>query len=182
MFQHVSMIAIFAIASLLFTAKDLSAQNFSGLDKSPTDIATFPKRGTDKTVKVVYGRPQTKGREVFGNLITYDKIWRTGANEATEITFYKDVKINDKVIKAKTYTIFTIPSADGKWTFILNSKLNQWGAYQYEESNDVIRIKIKAKKAVENIEAFSITFEKSKSGTIMYLGWENTILEIPIEF
>ena len=182
MFQRISMIAIFAIASLLFATNDLSAQNFPGLDKSPTDITTFPRRGTDKVIKVVYGRPQVKGREIFGNLAPYNKIWRTGANEATEITFYKDVKIGGKAVKAGTYTVFTIPNEDGKWTFILNSMLNQWGAYQYSENNDVIRVEVNTKKSDENIEAFSITVEKSKSGATMYLGWEKTIVEIPIEF
>lgn len=182
MVQRISMIAIFAIASLFFATNDLVAQNFSDLDKSPVDIAAFPKRGADKVVKVVYSRPQAKGRKVFGELVNYDKVWRTGANEATEITFYKDVKIGGKAVKAGTYTLFTIPTEDGKWTLILNSDLNQWGAYQYKESADVMRTTVNAKKTTEKIENFSITIDEAKNGATMYLGWENTVVEIPIEF
>lgn len=176
------MVAVFAIASMLFTTNNVAAQSFSDLDKSPADIATFPKRGADKVVKVVYGRPQAKGRKVFGELVDYDKIWRTGANEATEVTFYKDVKIGGKAVKAGTYALFSIPKEEGKWTLILNSDLNQWGAYQYKASADVMRVEVSTKKSAEKIESFSITIEEAKNGATMYLGWENTVVEIPIEF
>jgi hypothetical protein len=182
MFQRILMIAIFAITSLLFVVNDTAAQTFSELDKSPADIVTFPKRGADKVVKVIYSRPQAKGRKVFGELVDYDKVWRTGANEATEITFYKDVKIGGKSVKAGTYALFTIPIETGKWTLILNSDLNQWGAYQYKESADVMRTTVNTKKSTEKIESFSITIEDAKNGATLYLGWENTIVEIPIEF
>jgi hypothetical protein len=182
MFQRISMIAIFAIASLFFATNDAAAQNFPDVDKSPADIVTFPKRGADKVVKVIYSRPQAKGRKVFGELVDYDKVWRTGANEATEITFYKDVKIGGKAVKAGTYALFTIPTEGGKWTLILNSDLNQWGAYQYKESADVIRTTVNTKKSTEKIETFSITIDDAKNGATLYLGWENTVVEIPIEF
>jgi|AntRauTorckE5430_2_1112549.scaffolds.fasta_scaffold04860_3 hypothetical protein len=182
MIQRISMIIILVIASMLFVTNDVTAQSFSDLDNSPADIASFPKRGGDKVVKVVYSRPQSKGRKVFGELVNYDKVWRTGANEATEITFYKDVKIAGKVVKVGTYTVFTIPIEEGKWTLILNSDLNQWGAYQYKESADVMRVQVSTKKSKETIEVFSITFGKAKNGAMMYLGWENTVVEIPIEF
>lgn len=176
-FMKVSLIALLS----LFFVGNLAAQTFSELDKSPADIAVFPKRGSDKAVKVVYSRPQANDREVFGNLVKYGKVWRTGANEATEITFYKDVKFGGKMVKAGTYSLFSIPN-EGKWTIILNSELNQWGAYQYEEKSDVVRVEANVKSSDENVEAFSIIFDKSNSGTTMYIGWENTIVEIPIEF
>ena len=181
MFQKLSLIAAFAMMCLLISSTTAFAQNFSPLDKSPADITSFPKRGSDKIVKVVYSRPQVKGRKVFGGIVKYDKVWRTGANEATEITFSKDVKIGGKPVKAGTYTLFTIPTED-TWTVIINSELNQWGAYQYKESNDVIRTEVTSRKSEEIIESFSITFEKSTNGAKMYLGWEKTIVEVPIEF
>lgn len=181
MFQRISVIAWFAIICLLVSSTTAFAQNFPSLDKSPADIASFPKRGSDKTVKVIYSRPQVKDRKVFGGIVKYDKVWRTGANEATEITFSKDVKIGGKDIKAGTYTLFTIPTED-KWTVIINSELNQWGAYQYSSKKDVIRTEVSFKKTDEMIESFSITFDKSAKGATMYLGWEKTIVEIPIEF
>jgi hypothetical protein len=119
---------------------------------------------------------------VFGELVDYDKVWRTGANEATEVTFYKDVKIGGKAVKAGTYALFSIPKEEGKWTLILNSDLNQWGAYQYKASADVMRVEVSTKKSAEKIESFSITIEEAKNGATMYLGWENTVVEIPIEF
>jgi hypothetical protein len=106
MFQCISMTAIFAIASLVFTTNNVAAQSFLDLDKSPADIVSLPKRGADKVVKVIYSRPQAKGRKVFGELVDYDKVWRTGANEATEITFYKDVKIGKKISKSRNLCIF----------------------------------------------------------------------------
>jgi hypothetical protein len=169
------------LMTLLFSFVPLFAQNFSELDNSPVDIETFPRRGNDKVVKVVYSRPQVNGREVMGNLVKYGKIWRTGANEATEITFYKEVKIGSKKVKAGTYTLFTIPEKD-HWTVILNSELNQWGAYTYNEANDVLRIKATVSKSPTLIEAFSITLEKSAKGANLYMGWENTIVTLPIEF
>lgn len=181
MFQRLSVIACFAMMCLLMSSTIAFAQNFPTLDKSPADIASFPKRGSDKVVEVVYSRPQAKNRKVFGGIVKYGKVWRTGANEATEITFSKDVKIGGKTVKAGTYTLFTIPTED-TWTVIINSELNQWGAYQYDKSKDVARAKVNSKKSDEMIEAFSITFDKSAKGTTMYLGWEKTIVEIPIEF
>lgn len=181
MFQQSSVIALFAMLCLLMASNTAFSQNFPALDKSPADIASFPKRGSDKTIKVVYSRPQAKDRKVFGGIVKYGKVWRTGANEATEITFSKDVKIGGQEVKAGTYTLFTIPTED-KWTVIINSELNQWGAYQYNKNKDVARAEVASKKSDELIEAFSITFDKSSDGATMYLGWENTIVEIPIEF
>src|SRR5829696_3874612 len=85
-----------------------------------------------KDVKVTYGRPYKKGRVIFGGLEKYGKVWRTGADEATEITFANDVNFGGKRVKAGTYTLFTIPDRN-QWTVILNSQLGQWGAYDYEK-------------------------------------------------
>ncbi|MFK7749525.1 MAG: DUF2911 domain-containing protein, partial [Kordia sp.] len=92
----------FLIITLLFSI-DVAAQKFSDVDKSPHDISYYKaKRNAPPVVKVVYGRPQKKGRSIFGNLVPYGKIWRTGANEATEVTFFQDVKLGDQEIKAGT--------------------------------------------------------------------------------
>jgi len=180
MIKGLMKVSLIALLGLFFIG-NLTAQNFSELDKSPADIAVFPKRGSDKNVKVVYSRPQVNDRAVFGGLVKYGKVWRMGANEATEITFYKDVNFGGKMVKAGTYSLFSIPN-EGKWTIILNTELNQWGAYQYKETSDVLRVEANAKNVDENIEAFSITFEKADNGAIMYIGWSTTIVEIPIEF
>ena len=131
--------AVFVIT--LISSLQLTAQEFKSLDKSPMDVAAFPSSYTisDKIVKVIYSRPQLKGRDLV-KLAPPEKIWRTGANEAAEITFYKDVVFGGKALKAGTYSLFTIPSYDGDWTVIINRARNVWGSYYYKQDKDVVRI------------------------------------------
>ena len=113
-------VALIAIAFMV--APSANAQ-FAGLQKSPTDIAyAKTDRRAEPTMKVIYSRPQKKGRDVFGGLVAYGKVWRTGADEATEIKLMKDYKFGDKTVKAGTYSLFTIPG-EKEWTIILNSCL-----------------------------------------------------------
>lgn len=169
------------------------AQSFRGLDKSPMDMAYFPddfahdrkfapqKVGPKALVRVIYSRPAKKEREVFGKMIPYGKVWRTGANEAPEIKFYQDVRILDKVVKAGTYALFTIPN-ESEWTIILNSDLDHWGAYSYNQASDVLRVSVPAKQAAEVIESFSIQFVKgsTEAECTMRMGWDKTFVEVPI--
>ena len=132
------------IIIMLFTV-NVSAQKFSDIDKSPHDISYYKaKRNAPPVIKVLYGRPQKKGRRIFGNLVPYDKVWRTGANEATEITFFQDVKLGNQEIKAGTYTLFTIPGKD-TWTIIINSDTDIWGSYYYNKEKDVARLEVPVK-------------------------------------
>ena len=158
------------------------AQSFKGLDKSPADIAYLPdnfahdrKAGEEAIIKIIYGRPQKNGREVFGNLVKYDEVWRTGANEATEVKVYKDVMIAGKKLRAGSYSLYTIPGKD-KWTIIFNSEIDYWGAYNYNPDNDVLRVEAEVKTSDEEIEAFSIRFLDGK----MLLGWDKTIAEVAV--
>lgn len=171
---------IIVCAVVVFFSAEVSAQKFSGLDKSPMDVASFPSsyRVSDKTVKVVYSRPQLKGRKV-AKLAANGKVWRTGANEAVEIIFYKDVTFGDKPVKAGTYSLFTIPG-ENEWTVILNSAKNVWGAYSYKENEDVVRVSAKVSQAKKSIEAFSIVFEGEDEAFNMYLGWGKTIVTVPV--
>ena len=167
-----SIIAIFLFA--LLVSNDAFAQKFAGMDKSPADVVLFPRRG-NRVVKIVYGRPQLKGRDM-SELAPKGKIWRTGANEATQITFYKEVNFGGETIKAGTYSLFTIPG-DNEWTVIINSAVNDWGAFSYSESKDVARVKGTVSKSKKTIEAFSIAMDKEK----LYLGWGNTIVSVPVK-
>ncbi|MBQ0736082.1 DUF2911 domain-containing protein [Aquimarina celericrescens] len=163
---------------LLGTITSMNAQKFAGLQKSPTDIAyAKADRNAKPAIKVVYSRPQKKGREIFGGLEKYDKVWRTGADEATEIKFFQDVKMGDKTIKAGTYSLFTIPG-EKEWTIIINSDLDSWGAYSYDEAKDVARIKVPTASG-EELEVFSIAFKKVDKGYHMVLGWDTTRVEVP---
>ncbi|WP_268223823.1 DUF2911 domain-containing protein [Sinomicrobium oceani] len=157
------------------------AQNFSGLDKSPCDIAYYrTNRKAPPVAKVIYGRPLKKDRPVFGNLVPYDKVWRTGANEATEITFFKDVTFGGQDVAAGTYTLFSIPGQQ-EWTIILNSDTNVWGAFDYKQDKDVARVTVPASKDKKSLEAFSITFEPGDDESAdMYLGWDTTRVKVPV--
>jgi hypothetical protein len=154
---------------------------FSKLDPSPADISLLRlEKGAPVAVKVVYGRPQKKGRTIFGALVPYDKIWRTGANEATEVTFYKDATFGGKKVPAGTYVLHTIPG-EKEWTVILNKNLNVWGAYQYKPEADLVRFKVKSSKVDNSLEAFSIAFDNSEHKA-MVLGWDKTRVVIPLKF
>ncbi|UII78648.1 DUF2911 domain-containing protein [Flagellimonas sp. CMM7] len=161
----------FLTLTLVFST-EATAQKFGGLDKSPADIAAYPSsyRVSEKAVRVIYSRPQLKGRSL-SELAPAGKVWRTGANEAPEITFYKDATIGGKSVKAGTYALFTIPG-ESEWTVILNSNLNQWGAYSYDSAADVARVTAKASTDSESLEAFSIAFDEA--GKNMVMGWGTT--------
>jgi len=166
----------FAFA-LLITAH-ANAQKFPDLDVSPMDCASYPSdyKVSDKAVKIVYSRPQLKGRSL-NELAPNDKQWRLGANEAAEITFYKDMNVAGTPIKAGTYTLSAIPG-EKEWTLIFNSDLNTWGAYFYKENMDVARVKAKATMGDDSLEAFSIMFDDKGN---MHLGWGNVRVEVPMK-
>ncbi|WP_452597202.1 DUF2911 domain-containing protein [Pontimicrobium sp. MEBiC01747] len=157
----------------------VNAQNFSGLDKSPMDVASFPTsyKESNKLVKVTYSRPQLKGR-ALSKLAPNGKVWRTGANEAAEITLYTDMKLGGTTVKAGTYSLFTIPG-DKEWTIILSTDINVWGSYFYNEANDVARINVPATTGKESLEAFSMAFEKSKNGLDLHMGWGTLRVTVP---
>jgi len=171
---------LFTLVFTLIISYTAEAQKFDGLDKSPADIATYPSsyKVSDKQIRIVYSRPQLKGRSI-SELAPAGKVWRTGANEAVEITFYKDIKIGGELVKAGSYSLFSIPGSK-EWTIILNSKLNQWGAYSYDKSTDVVRFKGALSKNKENLEAFSIAFKEGDSNKLV-LGWGTTLVSIPFE-
>jgi hypothetical protein len=173
-----TLISVLAFSLIMLFSVNLSAQDFSGLDKSPMDAASFPSdyKVSDKQVKVVYSRPQLKGRDV-NSLAPQGKVWRTGANEAVEITFYEDKMFGDSNVKAGTYSLFTIPGED-EWIVILSSDINVWGAYSYNEANDVARVTVPATENDESLEAFSMAFDDD--GT-MYMGWDTIRVAVPIK-
>jgi hypothetical protein len=166
--------------AMTFTSESM-AQNFSKLDVSPMDAASYPSdyKVSLKEVKVIYSRPQLKER-TLSELAPNGKVWRTGANEATEITFYKDMFLGETPIKAGTYSLFTIPG-EKAWTIIISKDLNVWGSYFYNEKNDVARIKVPVTVKKDSVEAFSIAFEGSKNGFDMYLGWSNVRVSVPFK-
>jgi len=161
------------------------------LDKSPMDVSYYPanfpilkiqnKVTEPLMARVIYSRPQKNGRVVFGELVEYGKVWRLGANEATEIELYKDVKIDNKPLKKGRYTMYAIPNPD-KWTLIFNKETDIWGAFQYDEKKDVLRTDIKAQIQQDPVEVFTLVFDKTDSGANMIMAWDNVKATLPITF
>jgi hypothetical protein len=159
---------IFFIAAIFFA----TIVACSGERKSPHETVK------GKHVSVTYGRPYKKGRVIFGDLIKYGEVWRTGADEATEITFDKDVVFGDRPVKAGTYTLFTIPKPN-EWTLILNSQLKQWGAYDYEKykNKDVVRLTVPVKPTDSVVEQHTIRFTPDNK---MIIEWDQSRVEVPV--
>ncbi len=137
-----------------------------------------------KNVSIVYGQPSKKGRVIFGadgsnSLEKYGKVWRTGANEATEITFKKDGTFGGKPVKAGTYTLFSIPG-EKDWTIILNSELKQWGAYGYDKVKDknVLEVTVPTKTYKEAAEQLNFTVKDTMIG----FQWDTKGFEVPVKF
>jgi hypothetical protein len=172
-------IASIVVTFLMLVSFNVNAQKFKGLDKSPMDAASFPSsyKESDKLIKITYSRPQLKGRSV-GKLAPEGNVWRTGANEAAELTLYTDMMLGTTKIKAGTYTFYLIPGEE-EWTAIVSADLNVWGSYYYNEKNDVARIVVPVTEGKENLEAFSIAFEKSDDGVHMHIGWGTVRIAVP---
>lgn len=131
-------------------------------------------------ISVDYSRPGVKGREILGNLITMDQIWRAGANENTRISFDKDVEIGGKKIEAGTYGLHMIPGEE-EWTIIINSDHESWGSYFYSEENDVVRLKTKMTKVDSKMEWLTYGFEKlDQGGANLYMHWDDMKISFPI--
>lgn len=151
--------------------------------KSPIAIAKLNHDPTDTYLKVVYGQPYKRDRQIFGKLVPYNKVWRTGANEATEMTVTQDIRFGDQKLEAGTYALFTIPRKDEDWTIILNSELGQWGAFDYRKGKDVMRIQVPATQQKAVTEAFTIQFsEVHNDSTNIVLRWDQQEVKVPIEF
>ena len=134
------------------------------------------------TVTVDYSRPGVKGREIWGGLVPYNVVWRAGANEATKITFSDNVLINGKSLKAGSYSFFTIPTKD-KWTIIFNRVADQWGAFEYNEEEDVLRLQVKPETNSDCWQewlAYTITKTSDKSA-IVRLEWEKLKIPFTVE-
>ena len=134
-------------------------------------------------VTLQYSRPSAKGRVVFGELVPYDKVWRTGANRATRITFKEVAKIGGKKIQPGEYAIYTIPN-QGYWTIIIhaNTSLRSIAGGAYKPSNDVFRFELVPEKNNNYVETFTCQFSEVKTNSLMLdITWENTLISIPIE-
>ena len=132
------------------------------------------------TIALTYSRPAAKGRKIFGDLVPFNKLWRTGANAATKIIFSDAVEIGGKKIDSGTYVLYTIPGVDA-WEIILNKGLENWGIDGYKETQDVVRFKIEPMKMKKKLESFTMEFSDVKPETCsLDIKWEKTSVSIPI--
>jgi hypothetical protein len=169
-------IALSALFTILFTTASLA--QMGGGRPSPAASATCDLGG-GKTIKTDYSSPRMKGRKIYGGLVPFGEVWRTGANDATTFVASTDVVVGGKSVPAGSYTIFTVPAAD-KWTLIINKKTGEWGIPYKYESDELVRVDMKVSKLPSPVENFTIAYDKSGSGCTLRMDWETTRASVDI--
>lgn len=139
--------------------------------QKPKKSPATQSEGTINNVQILatYSQPSVKGRKVWGRLVKYNKVWRTGANEATKISFDKDVKIEGNLLKAGEYSLFTIPNKTGDWTIIFNQRAKQWGSFNYKKAEDVLRVQVKTE---ENEHTEKLTLQIDEQNAKVWIKWD----------
>jgi hypothetical protein len=169
-------IAIFAPVIILISISAFS--QMGGGRPSPPASATCDLGG-GKTIKTDYSSPRMKGRQIFGGLVPYGEVWRTGANEATTFVTSADVVVGGKQVPAGSYTIFTVPTQDS-WKLIINKKTGEWGIPYKYESDELTRADMQVSKLPSPVENFTISYSKSANGCTMQIEWEATRASVDI--
>lgn len=169
-----ALLAAFAVA-----LTSLSAQELKLPALSPT--STITQEFSTSKIEIVYSRPSMRGRKIFGDLVPFGSVWRTGANAATKITFGEEVEIGGTKVPAGSYSFYTVPGSS-EWEVIINKNTGNWGAMGYDTKDDVVRLKVKASSTPQKMETFTmwignITF----SSCTIELGWENTMISVPVK-
>lgn len=165
-------ITIYLVAvAMMALVIDVGAQ-----DKPASPKAEVNATLGNATTKIVYCQPSARGRKIMGGLVPYGQVWRTGANAPTTIEFDKAVKVEGKELAAGKYALFTIPN-ENEWVIIFNKNYKQWGAFDYKESEDVLRVTAKPTKTKDFVETFTISTEKEK----VLMQWENTAVAFSVK-
>ena len=183
-------IGLLAVFQLFFICL-LAQTSLPPVDKSPMDMSYYPanypvQKIQDKiteplAARVIYSRPQKTGRIIFGGLVKYGEVWRLGANEATEIEFFKTVRLNGKKITKGRYTLYTIPN-EASWTFIVNKETDTWGSFKYDAKKDLVRTEVTVQKTDAVVESLAMAFEKSATGFNLIIAWDNVKTSVPFTF
>ena len=186
-----SKLFIVIITVALSTGLRAQTGGMPALDKSPMDMSYYPanypvQKIQDKiteplVARVIYSRPQKSGRAIFGGLVKYGEVWRMGANEATEIEFYKHVKIGGKKIARGRYTLYAFVN-ESSWTIIINKETDTWGSFKYDAKKDVLRVEVPPQKTDAVVESLAMMFEKTNSGCTLIIAWDNTKVALPVTF
>jgi hypothetical protein len=160
----------------------LPAVGQEALEPKPSPLSIIKMKYKDAYVKITYSQPHKQSREIFGKLVPYNQVWRTGANEATEITATKDIMVNNQVLKAGTYSIFTIPDKE-KWTIIFNADVGLWGSYNYNQKLDVMRFEVPVQKISNAVyEPFTMQFDQRNEVADLLMFWDDVKIAVPLKF
>ncbi|MBK7290207.1 MAG: DUF2911 domain-containing protein [Chitinophagaceae bacterium] len=184
-------VVLASVFQLIFFSLLAQNSNIPPVDKSPMDMAYYPvnypvlkiqdKLTEPLAARVIYSRPQKAGRTIFGSLVKYGEVWRLGANEATEIEFFKSVKIGGKKINKGRYTLYALVN-ENTWTIIVNKETDTWGSFKYDKAKDVVRKEVTVEKTDMSIESLSMLFEKATGGYNLIVAWDNVKVALPIIF
>ncbi len=169
-------IAIFTLSVFALTA--ISFAQMGGKRPSPAASATCDL-GAGKTIKTDYSSPRMKGRKIYGDLVPFGEVWRTGANDATTFVTSSEIEVGGTTVPAGSYTIFTVPNADS-WKLIVNKKTGEWGIPYKYESDELARVDMKVSKLSSPVEDFTISYEKMGSGCTLQIDWEATRASVDI--
>ncbi|WP_454881854.1 DUF2911 domain-containing protein [Sphingobacterium detergens] len=170
--------AIAFAAALMFTANE----SFAQLKLPAASSAQTITQGLGiENVTLNYSRPSMNGRKIFGELVPYNEVWRTGANTNTTLTFEGDVSLNGHKLTAGTYALFTIPNKN-EWTVIVSKNTKQWGAYTYNQSEDAFRFNVKPQNLSSPVETFTISFDNvTPTDAVLTLAWEKTAIKVDLK-
>lgn len=174
------LLTICAIGLLLYS---VFVENIFSQRLSPKDSAKISLNDLD--LKVEYNRPSKRDRDVFGALVPFDKVWRTGANEATTFETNQDLMIDGMVLRKGKYTIWTVPMKD-TWKVMFNSKLYEWGVNEkmepmWDPNYDALELEVPTQQIDETVEKFTIAFDNKTGNLKLTMAWDNTIIEVPLK-
>jgi len=171
--KAIAAVSVLCLA-LVVSVVVLRAQQDKSKRPSPPAKATLDLGG-GQSATVDYSSPRAKGRKIFGELVPYGKVWRTGANEATTLVASTDISVGGTAVPAGTYTLFTIPD-ESKWTLIISKKTGEWGTDYPGPSNDLARVDMKTSSLPSAVENFTISFDKGA----MNIDWDTTRASVPV--
>lgn len=179
---------VLALVCCVVTVNLFAQQKPTDIDKSPLDVSYSPagypiskmngKAPDMPLARVIYSRPQKAGRVIFGGIVNLDQLWRLGANEATEIEFFKNVKIDGRSVSKGRYTMYAI-CHEKTWTIIFNNEKDVWGLF-YNAKKDVLRTEVPVQITDIVTENFTMYFDDVKGGTMLVIMWDNEKVEVPI--
>jgi hypothetical protein len=161
------MLSLMVVCALVLAAQQDKAKRPSPPAQAQWDL------GGGKSVTIDYSSPRVKGRKIYGELVPFGQVWRTGANEATTLTTPVDLTIGGATVPAGSYTIFTVPNKD-KWTLVISKKTGEWGTDYPGQANDLARVDMKVSTLPAPVDNFTISFEKAGSGANVNIDWETT--------